>query len=464
MQPEAANKETPLYTENALSQRQVEKRKHEKKLQTQRVAWRNKSESISNRPRDIPPVWNTALETEIRQRCQPGFFVPCHYMRPIQQYMELYQRNAAEWQRNVDVGHGGNHTTEEDMTKAATEAPDLASAAGLGVWEYGDLSQCAPYDDVEFPEVSQALCDRTEVPFRSHCAYSRPEYWPVDSVYGRGHFEILDVEAGLKKKMLRRATARILEGNDGRRESPGRRGAPVRSSTTAGGDSPALHAGYASPPVKGLSSPFFFAGGDSAFPSPRLKHRKGLSSADPSTAINISKAMRSPSSSPAPRTRAGDVNGELIDPSSPLEKNIESQYLQMELYEKGYGRKVMEEVLRSPPRAAENKAKGEQAAKPCPPSKKSPPRPTAGEPASVVPRRADSGPTNTCGTVPQGSRAGPAPVRSSEGGERADGARGDAPPAVAKKLVRSPSSIPLVLRGPGSEKATLKILSQLSTT
>ncbi|KAF4643772.1 hypothetical protein TGRH88_025280 [Toxoplasma gondii] len=306
----------------------------------------------------------SALAAEIKRRCQPGFFVPCRYMLPCQQYMDLYQRRSKEehlWPHANTEGCQRRSSAAGKECGCRSGHPDMC-----GVWEYGDCS----------------VCDPRSARFGDEDAAVREDNLMSGQTSGRGRAEGDQEDtngANVSSRSRRGSESSWLTSSQGQ--------VHINVDEPAGGndDLQASENDVHSPENQVL--PSIFDDG-SRSPTPRSTGRQRLSAVDSVTFGFSPELLDSPTGIPS-RTGEHSVHGVsryghlaamnkymasmqqtdfdrfflLLLSCRRLEKNIESQNLQLELYEKGYGRTAITEILGSSKASAGTKAKSEPAGK-----------------------------------------------------------------------------------------------------
>ncbi|PHJ18490.1 hypothetical protein CSUI_007683 [Cystoisospora suis] len=336
-----------------------------------------------------------AFEADMKRRYQPGFFVPSHYMLPVQQYLDLYRQKASE----ADCASGGGcdemSGASRSSRKSNIAAPDgsrgalrygfhqplhkpsrgcgtaargcLVRPEKCGVWEYGECEECAHYG-LRPPDHQVLTYDHSPSPCESCFGQSQPAYWPIK---GARELELRDttVPAWAAKE----SAAVPLQ-----RDAPSIRvtEVPQAATTTARQESPAanrdgcqmsaqLQTAPSGPvasvvPAEAAEKSSVLYGGLESARNDQLFI--GTSRAPSLPCFGFADAAGMECSSPTPQRYASIVRARryLTESQDPvcsrlfslllgcrrLEKNIQSQYLQMDLYEEGYGRKLIEDVIR----------------------------------------------------------------------------------------------------------------------
>ncbi|CBZ51583.1 conserved hypothetical protein [Neospora caninum Liverpool] len=375
-----AKQEGLFYTARALKERQGGSQWRKKKTKKFQHALLAEEKNVAK-----PELASSsALEAEIKRRCQPGFFVPCRYLLPCQQYMELYQRRAKEEREQP-------HTDDRrcrcrDTVPVATGGCKRGHPLEMfGVWEYGDCSVCNPHS-ARFGD-DHATHD-TVLPGQGSLDRDRAEDGQA-STSGTGLSDISWGESFRHPEALARAGAQMEQAESWAGYPRGRYQINVEKPEGSEDDLETFD--YDISP-KSPSSASIFVDDDTSSHTPR-RHR--LFTGETADVTNVSGTVGSSGrwrASPAANSRYtgefgatssryGDLSGvekytanmqqadfdrffSLILSCRRLEKNIESQNLQLELYEKGYGQKVIEEVLRTPAVSSGTTAKNEPARKP----------------------------------------------------------------------------------------------------
>ncbi|KEP65292.1 UNVERIFIED_CONTAM: hypothetical protein HHA_287220 [Hammondia hammondi] len=292
-------------------------------------------------------------------------------MLPCQQYMELYQRRSEE-----------EHVRPHANTKGCQRRSNAAGTAcgcrsghpdTCGVWEYGDCSVCDPHS----------------ARFGDEDATVREDNLVSGQTSGRGR-----AEGDQEDTNGANASSRSRRGSESTWLPSSQGQVHINVDKPAGGndDSQAPEDDERSPGNQVLPSIF---DDDSPFLTPRSPGRHRLSAVDRVTVANVPgtfgfspELLEFPTGVPG-RTGEHSIHGvpryghlaamnkymasmqqtdfdrffSLLLSCRRLEKNIESQNLQLELYEKGYGRTAVAEILGSSKACARTKAKGEPAGK-----------------------------------------------------------------------------------------------------